>query len=212
MTTRTAALAATLAAAVLVAGCTGSSSPGPTPSGAPSPSSSAGPVPTAVPLVPSGTPAATGATTAVPFPANTLPDTGQSSGAQLGLRAVRSARQAGYDRVVFELAGPAGGQPGWRVEYVDRPTSDGSGNPVAVTGPAYLRVVLTGVGIPADTGVPEPAPRRFSPAGTEVVREVVLDGVFEGYYTSFVGLRSRQPFRVFRLADPPRVVVDVRHS
>jgi hypothetical protein len=36
--------------------------------------------------------------------------------------------------------------------------------------------------------------------------------VFEGVYEAFIGTSRKAPFRVFRLADPARVVVDVRHD
>ena len=117
--------------------------------------------------------------------------------------------QPGYDRVVFRLGGS--GQPGWRVAYVTSPTSDGSGNAVTVNGPSYLQVVIKDVGVPGDTGVPDPTVKRFSPSGTTVVREVVLDTVFEGQYTAFIGVSATLPFRVFRLSSPARVVVDIRH-
>jgi hypothetical protein len=117
-----------------------------------------------------------------------------------------------YDRVVFTLGGTAVAQPGWRVEYVATPTSDGSGNPVAVTGSHFLRVIITNVGVPPDTGVADPSPKQISPTSTQVVRQVVLDTAFEGQYTSFIGLSASRPFRVFRLSSPARVVVDVRHS
>ena len=43
------------------------------------------------------------------------------------------------------------------------------------------------------------------------VQELRLGGVFEGYYDAFVGVREQAAFRVFRLDDPQRVVVDVQH-
>jgi len=113
---------------------------------------------------------------------------------------------------VFTLGGPVADKPGWRVEYVATPTSDGSGNPVAVIGSAFLRVIVTNVGIPPDTGVPDPSPKQISLTSTQVVRQVVLDTAFEGQYTSFIGLTGSRPFRVFRLSSPARVVVDIRHS
>jgi hypothetical protein len=144
-----------------------------------------------------------------PFPADTAPDTETADGPLLGLRSAAAAGHPGYDRVVLTLGGT--GRPGWRVEYVDQPTSDGSGSPVAVAGSAYLQVLVPGVGNPGDTGVPEPAARRLTPAGGQVVQEVVLDGVFEGQYTAYIGVSDRLPFRVSRLDGPARVVVDVRH-
>ena len=172
--------------------------------GAPSvPPTSAGGVPTG------DTGGGAGGTCVPTFPANTEADTETGSGQILGLRSARVAAQNGYDRVVFELANK--GAPGWEVAYVDAPRSDGSGNPVAVKGEFFLQVLVRHVGTPGDTGVPEPAVRRLTPTGTLDVTEVVLDGVFEGQYTAFLGLDSERPFRVTRLSSPPRVIVDVRH-
>jgi hypothetical protein len=161
----------------------------------------------------SPSPTATAAVCAKPpFTATTARDTEAATGSILGLVRARASAQACYDRVVFDLRGRAAGAPGWRVEYVTKPTSDGSGNPVAVNGPAYLQVLITNTGYPDDTGVAEPAVKRFTPTGTSKVREVVLDGVFEGQYTAYIGISAKLPFRVFRLSNPARVVVDVRHS
>lgn len=205
------ALVAALAGTGLLVGCSSTDS---VPSPAPAPRPSV----TVSPTAPSGSPGASPqpsagpSTTATPaFFANTREDTEEPSGGLLGLRVARAALQDGYDRVVFELAGKERGTAGWRVEYVSEPLSDGSGDRVAVKGSAYLRVILTGTGYPFDTGVPEPSTRRFSPDDTEVVREVVLNGVYEGQYTAFVGLASQRGFRVFRISDPERVVVDVLH-
>ena len=187
-------IVAVLLPATLLVGC-GSNSPAPGPSAstaAPSPSAAASPAG----CVPA-------------FTANALPDTMGAVGGQLGMQSATAGVQPGYDRVVFRLGGS--GQPGWRVAYVPATTSDGSGNAVTVSGPSYLQVVIKDVGVPGDTGVPDPTVKRFSPSGTTVVREVVLDTVFEGQYTAFIGVSATLPFRVFRLSSPARVVVDVRH-
>lgn len=145
------------------------------------------------------------------FAANTGRDVEQPVGGPLTVTAVRVARQDGYDRVVFELAGRQGGQPGWRVEYVDKPTRDGSGEPVEVEGEATLVVRIDGTGYPDDTGQQE-AEDADVPGDARVVQEVELGSVFEGVYEAFIGTSRKAPFRVFRLADPARVVVDVRHD
>lgn len=145
------------------------------------------------------------------FAATTGRDVEEPTGGPLTVTAVRVARQDGYDRVVFELAGKQAGQPGWRVEYVDNPSRDGSGDPVEVEGDATLVVYVDGAGYPYDTGQEE-AESAPVPADAEVVREVELGSVFEGVYEAFIGTSRKAPFRVFRLADPARVVVDVRHD
>lgn len=147
-----------------------------------------------------------------PFPADTRADDGgQGSGNGLGVTGVRVARQDGFDRVVFDLDGT--GTPGWRVEYTAEPTSEGSGEPVAIEGEVFLQVVLRGVGMPFETGI-EPfgdADTRVPGTGTTGVAEVAPGAVYEGEQQAFIGLTGTQrPFRVFALTDPVRVVVDVR--
>ena len=207
---RVATLSAVLLAAVLGAGCTSSdggsgraSGSSTTSSSPPSSSSSAGGT---------GRPDGDGSAEAPPFPANTDPDTGQvSAGAQVTVRDIRTGRQDGFDRVVFEVGGT--GNPGWDVRYVDAPTSQGSGAPVEVAGSAALQVAITGVGLPPDTGVPPfDGPNPLPGSGTTTVTEVVVDTTFEGTTTAFVGTTARAPFRVFLLSNPTRVVVDVRDA
>ena len=126
---------------------------------------------------------------------------------------VRSARQEGYDRVVFQFAN---GTPGYEVGYVERPiVADGSGDEVAVEGAAVLRVRMEPA-LDADL-TQESAPRtytgpnRFSP-DTAVVAELVGTGGFEAVLTWAVGIDGERPFRVTTLADPPRIVIDIDSS
>lgn len=132
-------------------------------------------------------------------------------GGPLTVTEVRVARQDGFDRVVLELDGEQAGEPGWRVEYVDAPSAQGSGEAVEVEGDAVLAVVVTGTGYPFDTGVEEVNGDPTLPSDLEVVTDVQLGAVFEGQYEAFIGLSSEQPFTVTRLGDPARVVIDVTH-
>ena len=181
--------------------------PGLSPTGEPSAST-----PTASPPATSTPPAGEQDDAPADFPAEPALSEQEPSGGPLTVTAVRVARQEGYDRVVFELAGTAAGQAGWRVEYVDDPRAQGSGDPVAVEGEAVLSVLVTGTGYPMDTGQQEVEGDPALPGDLAVVEDVVLGAVFEGQYEAFVGTSGRQPFRVFRLGDPERVVVDVRSS
>jgi hypothetical protein len=152
---------------------------------------------------------ADGATDAPPFPADLSADIeGPPPGALVTVRDIRIGRHDGFDRVVFEVGGR--GTPGWDVRYVDDPSSQGSGDPVEVSGEAVLQVTLNGVGYPDDTGIAEySGPDPLSVADTEVVTEVAFDATFEGTTVAFIGTTSMTPFRVYRLADPGRVVVEV---
>lgn len=146
---------------------------------------------------------------APPFPADTEPDLADPAGEGLAsVTDIRIGRHEGFDRVVFETDGA--GTPGWRVEYVDRARSQGSGTEVDLDGAAVLQVTLTGVGYPFDTGVEEYAgPRRLAARDTEVVTEVVWDSTFEGQSVAFAGVTEKTPFRVYLLEAPTRVVLEV---
>lgn len=164
---------------------------------------------------PEPTASATETAAGPPFPANTRPDTAEPSGEGdtfLTVTDIRVAEHDRYDRVVFDLDGTGDGAPGWRVEYVDQASDDGSGQAVEVDGDAILRVSLSGTAMPADSGVEEFPGERVEPDDTDSVEEIVYRHWFEGYTTTFVGVEDdRRPFRVFLLEDPTRVVVDVQH-
>lgn len=126
------------------------------------------------------------------------------------LTGVRAASHSGYDRVVFEFEN---GIPGYDVRYVEPPIlADGSGEAVAVDGGAVL-VMRMEPALDADL-TQESAPRtytgptRFSPSASVVV-ELVRTGGFEAVLSWAVGVDEQRPFRVTRLEDPARIVLDV---
>lgn len=142
------------------------------------------------------------------FPADVQPDTADASAdAGVTVSDIRIGAQDGFDRVVLEVRGT--GTPGWDVRYVDVATRQGSGDPVDVAGDAVLQVTLTGAGYPYETGVEEYAGGPLTGAGTSVVTEVLWDATYEGTSVAFIGTTARSPFRVYRLADPTRVVIDI---
>lgn len=143
------------------------------------------------------------------FDGDTRPDTQEASAdALVTVTEVRTGRQDGYDRVVFEVGGT--GTPGWDVQYVDQAYSQGSGDPVEVAGDAVLQVTLTGAGYPYATGVEEWAgPDPLPGNGTQTVTEVAWDATYEGTSVAFVGTTGEAPFRVYALEGPTRVVVEV---
>ena len=123
---------------------------------------------------------------------------------------VRVGTHDGFDRVTFELAGDS--QVGWFIGYEDDPRQDGSGFEVEVAGNTTLEVRLLSIAMPGDG--PEGAELFMDdvagpPGG--VILEVVNDNVFEGHHTFFIGLDEELPYRVARLDDPQRVVIDLVH-
>ena len=146
---------------------------------------------------------------APPFPADTAPDTADASaGAFLSPVNLRFGVHDGYDRLVLDLEGT--GQPGWVSQYVDVPRAEGSGSVVTLAGAVYLQTTVKGVTYPTEVGAKEYiGPQRFSPASAGVVKEVVYGAVFEGQAEVYIGLSSKQPFRVFLLESPTRIVIDI---
>ena len=130
------------------------------------------------------------------------------------LTGARSARHECFDRLVFDLGGPA---IGYRVEYVSQVTEDGSGRPVPLRGGAFLSIVLSAPAYDAN-GQPtyQPADRSnaVNVTGYTTFRQVAYTGSFEGLSSFGLGVRARLPFRVLVLSGPgtgSRVVVDVAH-
>ncbi|HEX7238784.1 MAG TPA: hypothetical protein VF263_00850 [Longimicrobiaceae bacterium] len=124
------------------------------------------------------------------------------------LRAVRSARNAGWDRVVFEFEGA--GLPPYHVEYVDRPVVHcGSGHTVPVAGDGWLQVRFNGAAAHTEEGKVTVAQRERK-LTLPVLRELELTCDFEGEVTWVLGVARPNPFRVTELSKPARLVVDVR--
>lgn len=123
-------------------------------------------------------------------------------------RSFRAAAHEEYDRLVFAFEGAT--LPGYHVEYVDRPAhACGSGEAVYLDGEGWLAVTFRPAQAHDDGGratVAERRPRLDLP----LAREAALTCDFEADVTWVVGLASPNPFRVDELADPPRLVVDVR--
>jgi hypothetical protein len=123
-----------------------------------------------------------------------------TSTSQTVVRGVRVGSHTGCDRVVFEFAGP---MPGYSVRYVPTVTRDGSGLPVALSGSAFLEIVLR------PTSTTTHAPQSSVTPGYAELRQVTGAGDFEGVTSYGVGLKSKQPFRAYRLASPNRLVIDI---
>ncbi|PXX68691.1 hypothetical protein DFR70_102375 [Nocardia tenerifensis] len=165
------------------------------------------------PSTPAATTSATGTLAEAPSsPRDTAPKRGTASGdAGLTVTGIRLGRQAGFDRIVYDLGGK--GTPGWIVQYVDRAVQDGSGKPIDVAGNSILEVQILGSAYPFDSAVtpyagPDPATDPHVPGIAGVYRTMV----FEGTTQSFIGVNGDRPgFTVTTLSNPTRLVIDVDH-
>ncbi len=162
-------------------------------------------------------------TTAAPTPLPTIPaatdlgpfscldHSGGSSGTPaMQLTAVRVAHQAGYDRIVFEFAPPAGAAGYLPAYTVSRQASaqfvkDPSGLPVTMRGAAGLRIVFHGAsGASSYTGDHDLTPNL------PVVQEVEQLGDFEAVLSWGAGLSRASCTRMLELSNPTRLVIDVQ--
>ena len=191
------------------------------PAGAPgAPDGAAAPVPagTASQPAPGAAPAEeTGRAIAPPIPSsgaqegwtagNTTRES-RASGAPT-LVAVRTARQPGYDRTVFEFAGDE--LPGYHIEYVDRPVRQcGSGEPVPLPGDAWLLVRFNPANAHTEEGRPTVTDRDQSP-DLGLLKRLRLICDYEAYVEWVLALAAPNPYRVLELSGPTRLVLDVQH-
>jgi hypothetical protein len=124
------------------------------------------------------------------------------------LREVRTARHPTYDRIVLELDGP---MPGYRIAYIDRPVRQcGSGNVVPFTGDAWLSITIEPAHAHTEQGQPTVAERERTP-GYPNLLELKLICDFEAVVEWVAAVGSPEPYRVFTLDAPARLVIDVRH-
>jgi hypothetical protein len=139
-----------------------------------------------------------------------------AAAAQAQLRYVRVAGAAGFDRFVMEFTRHTG-VPLHVVTKEDHASFekfggvDPDGGPLG--GAAFVRVSLTGAsGYKGDHEHPVfVGPRRLVPEGTSVVWEVAELVDHDGQLDWGIGVARRSCVRVFKLKDPPRLVVDVKH-
>jgi len=162
--------------------------------------------------------------TAAPTPLPTIPSAtdltpfscqdhggGSDTGPAMRLTAVRVAHQpAGYDRIAFEFAPPAGGTAHLPAYTVSRQASskfvkDPSGMDVTMKGSSGLRIVFHGAsGADSYTGS-----RDLTP-GLPVLQEVEQLGDFEAVLSWGAGLSRSSCIRTLELNNPTRLVIDVQ--
>jgi hypothetical protein len=120
---------------------------------------------------------------------------------------MRSAAGPDYDRLVIEFEG---GLPGHHVEYVDRPVrSCASGAAIALPGDAWLSIRMQPAAGHNDAGRVVALPNAAG-RGARNFLKVAVACDFEADYTLVLAVRSPRSFRVLELANPYRLVVDVR--
>jgi hypothetical protein len=127
------------------------------------------------------------------------------------LRGVRAASNPdGFDRLVLDFG--ADPVPGWHASYAARPGMGcGSGEPVQVEGERWLRLRLQTSQAHDEQGQPTVRQRRL-PLEMPVLREMALTCDYEGEVEVVLGVSAANPYRVMELANPTRLVIDVKQQ
>jgi len=149
----------------------------------------------------------------------TDPQDGGTAMTQAPLYLVRAGRHDCYDRVVFDLNGPA--DVGYTAKYVPVVRADASGKPVTVEGRAALQIVFRAPIYGTDNQGHQPwrqppavgqefvAPANV--AGWASLAEVSFAGSSEGQTTFAVGVRGERPFRIWTNSEQhyQHVILDI---
>ncbi|WP_156837174.1 AMIN-like domain-containing (lipo)protein [Nesterenkonia alba] len=133
-----------------------------------------------------------------------FPDGGDAAREQQ-LTEIRHGVHEGYERVVFEYAGP--GAVSYRAEYVDEVSTLGVGEPVDIAGEAILQIDINGPN-PQDQAIG--TGHYLQDQGVRIA-DLYVQGPFEGHSQYAVGVDTERPFHIFTLEDDDRlrVVVDI---
>jgi hypothetical protein len=145
--------------------------------------------------------------TALALPAfTTAPKTAPPRGDAAELSNAAAGCHGTFDRFVIRARFAT---PGYDARYVSRVVADPSGRPVSLLGTRVIRVRFNlaaghdnrGTNLLAGTLTPQ----------CSNLLQVKKTGDFEGTVSFGLGLRRMTGFRVFRLTNPTRVVIDVAH-
>ena len=121
---------------------------------------------------------------------------------------VRWGRHPGFDRAVFDFTG---GTPGWRVAYGPL-YHQAKDERIPLAGRTSLSITFSVARAHDDAGRSTYDPSRALNPRLPTLRQIRFGGDFQGYVGVGLGLSHQLDYRIFRLANPSRIVVDVAHQ
>jgi hypothetical protein len=120
---------------------------------------------------------------------------------------LRSATHTNFDRVVIEIRGQQ--LPGYRTHYARHFVYDGSGNTVPMRG--GLGIVLHPAYAHNNAGHDVYHGPNLVRPGFPQLKAIAMTGDFEGHVSFAFGLANHASYRIFRLQNPQRIVIDFQH-
>lgn len=136
----------------------------------------------------------------------TAPKTASPRGDAAEMYGAAAGCHSTYDRFVIRARFAT---PGYDARYVRRIVADPSGRPISLLGAKRIRISFNLAAGHDNRGRNLLAP-TLTPRCPNLL-QVKKAGDFEGTVSFGLGLRGITGFRVFRLTNPTRVVVDVAH-
>jgi hypothetical protein len=125
------------------------------------------------------------------------------------LREIRTAKNKGFDRLVFEFTGDI---PRYYIEFVKPPIFGTADEEVKVSGKYFMTVTLSGLPFP-EPGEEELGEVKFldNKPNLPVLQEILGIEWFEGDRPFAIGLKAKKLYRVQQLKNPTRLVIDFKH-
>ena len=147
-----------------------------------------------------------------PVEMKSLPDPNTGIYTLTDVRVGAHPESGGWDRIVFEfddVEGFPGAHPGGIVQYTDEVAQCGSGEPVEVEGDALLEVRLDATQAHDEQGNLTIDAIEMEGPGNSII-EALSFCDFEGVVQWAIGTPGEQNFKVAFLADPARIVIDIK--
>ena len=123
------------------------------------------------------------------------------------LREIRTGRNQGFDRLVFEFTGDI---PRYQIEYITPPIVGTADEEVKVKGKYFVSINLQSLPYPDDEKLGE-VRRLIDYKNSYSLSEISEIEWFEGTRWYVIGLKAKKLFRVQQLKNPTRLVVDFKN-
>ena len=123
------------------------------------------------------------------------------------LKAVRVAKNKGFDRLVFEFTGDV---PSFQAEFIKPPITGTADEEIKIAGKYFLSFNMRTLPYPDEADKIPDADIPVGRLNLPVIAEITQIEWFEGDRWFVVGLKAKKLYRVQQLQNPSRLVVDFK--